>query len=111
MRLLRKGATLVVISREAAVSASTAWSYASSALCFVSTRTSLKYTRQLLLDPSAEVPFRRMMREKPHLFHAPLTTLVNEFTKTWMAGDPLWRTNCHRYAEVRSLRSQLRREV
>lgn len=108
--LLREGANGQTLQKRLRIKPSTAWSYVHEALRFVSTKSATLYMRQMMQDAHVEAPFRKLIDEAPNLLHAPLRVIVDIFTRTCMASDPMWRTNAHRYAEVCAMRSLLQRE-
>tara|TARA_B110000046_G_scaffold177799_1_gene205032 strand:+ start:709 stop:1671 length:963 start_codon:yes stop_codon:yes gene_type:complete len=110
IRLLKDGANVEVVRREMRIQPNTAWAYVHDAMRFVSTKSAATYTRQMMQDEHVEAPFRKLVDEAPELLHAPLRIIVDRFTRTCMAGDLMWRTNPHRYAELCAMRALVQRE-
>ncbi len=110
MAQLNAGASIKRLAHSLKIKQTTAWSYAHAAMRFVSTSTARSYTTQLLADPNVVPQFRVMIEKSPDLLHAPLRTIVDVFTREWMAVDLNWRSNAHRYAEMSALRALLQRE-
>lgn len=108
--LLKAGADKESLQCSLQIKSTTVWSYVQDSMRFVSTKSATTYLRRMLLDKNVEASFRRLVDESPHLLHAPLREIVDVFTRTSMASDPLWRTNPNRYAEVCALRSLIQRE-
>jgi hypothetical protein len=107
---LKSGASIKRLAHSLKIKQTTAWSYAHAGMRFVSTSTARRYTAQLLADPRVVTRFRDMIGESPEFLHAPLRSIVDIFTREWMAADLDWRSNPHRYAEISALRALVQRE-
>jgi hypothetical protein len=112
--LLLKNANDVSIeglSRRMSLKQSTVWAYVQHGMRYTSTDTSRRILHRLL---SKTQPFEHAMRDvvsrNPGLLTMHLGPLVEIITRE-LAGDPDWRCNRFRHAEVAALRMLLQREA
>ena len=89
----------------------TVWTYVHQAMRYVSSASAGSIIEKLLCKPfPLEHAMRDIVSRNPSLLTTRLTPLVEIVTHE-LAGDPDWRCNPFRYAEVSALRMLLQREV
>ncbi len=109
IRQLRAGRSIRSISRQQCIKESSAWAYAYAGMRNVSTRTARILTLQCL-STNVAAAMERLLKEAPRVvLTGQLQDLVYMMTQV-LAADMHWRSNPHRYAEVRLMRAVLQRE-
>lgn len=116
LRLLKSvksvdGVSIEALARRQSLKESTVWSYINHGMRYTSTPTAQSILKKVLRRPQPlEHAMRDVVSRNPGLLTMHLGTLVEIITRE-LAGDPEWRCNRFRHAEVAALRMMLQREA